>query len=156
MELKRRQDEDLEVALAKRQRLDDERAEQILQPSPISVEQRFWTAAAEPPDLDYRDIIEEHTKIKKHYSGNSKVPYEERCAWVDFYDTTYLERSLIEVYEAWIYDKAEAAEGTESFRDKRFWNGLSREILVDQRSIDAEYNERIDFLLNVLPSKLNQ
>lgn len=46
--------------------------------------QLFWTAVAEPPDNNYREIIESHMNNKKYYLEGHKMPFQERCTWIDF------------------------------------------------------------------------
>ena len=120
----------------------------------ISAEQRFWTSVSEPPDIDYRNILGKHFYKKKHYLDDHKMPFKERCAWIDFCDTIQLEWDLINTYYDWVRNKKVAAEGLESVKEKKFWAEFWEELKVDFGSIGWEDWEQWDWLANGLPEGL--
>lgn len=68
METKHAPDEQLEAPDPKRQKLDET-------PQPlISEEQKYWTSISEPPDIDYRMIIEGDKDTLKHLLADRRLP----------------------------------------------------------------------------------
>lgn len=67
MDLKHNHDKSVEPPEAKRQKLEASTYDAETREPLISEEQKFWTAIAEPPDIDYRGLIMGHTYDKKKY-----------------------------------------------------------------------------------------
>ena len=123
----------------KRERVDERREPQPL----ISDEQRFWTSMAEPPDLNYRPLIEYYMRRKKGLLEDHKMLFQDRCAWIDYIDTIYLEFERIANHHRWILGKVETAREAENTRQKEFWEDLEADMYDEKDNIHHECFKRL-------------
>lgn len=102
-------------------------------PSPsISEEQKFWTAVAEPPDIDLRHILTvDQDQIEKAVGpGNFGSDFTSRIMKYHVVDHD-LEVGLLDKYLEWIEEKQKVASESGNQRSKQFWDPLAKFVEED-------------------------
>lgn len=72
------------------------------------------------------------------------MPFEKPCAWIDYYDTIWLEWRSTKDYDDWVRRKLSNAKKDDSRSQERFWEKLRKDLEVDLRSTEEEADERFD------------
>lgn len=88
MDFKHHHEQSVVTPEAKRQKLEASNDEVKAGEPLIPDGQRFWTAVDEPPDIDFRRIIDNHMEDMK-YLHDHEIPFKLRCAWMDFFDSIF-------------------------------------------------------------------
>lgn len=84
----------------------------------VSDEQRFWTAVAEPPGLDYRRMITYYQENIDWILSDHNRHFEKRCLMYKYSDTD-VGYSMITKYSNWIVGKQSQVMNAKDERGKQ-------------------------------------
>lgn len=127
----------MELRDSKRQKMDDLSGEPTLGQPLIPENQKFWTAVAESPEINYRSILQLHATQMKHIKEDrSDDDFQSRILRYSHYDAViYL--GIVNTYRDWIKDNFMSMDMQQGCK-KQFCDGLYEAIQYDSILDDGE------------------
>lgn len=136
----------VELRGPKRQRTDDRNVQQGTPQPLISEDQKFWTAVAEPPDINYWEILErDYENFKRLLSGKAGYTGASKYLMYQIHELD-TEVAVLSEYSVWIEAKQETAQTSGDEKQRDFWKALSQDVKEDRSVVDLEHGDAQDRL----------
>lgn len=103
----------------------------------VSDEPRFWSAVAEPPDLDYRRMIADDQKNIDWILSDHDRHFEKRYLMYKYLDTD-VEYSMMTKYSHWVVGKQGQAMDAKDERQAEFYSDLPEVVEEELRETEQQ------------------